>query len=137
MAKMIRGMRAADAMELLGNTTKKSARILEQLLRSAMANANHNFKQDPQTMVIKLVKVDQGTAYRRGIPMARGRVRPIRKFLSHIELTLGLPDEKNELKVSKKVKANAAATKAKAASAPKAEKPKKASSSTPSSKSSK
>ncbi len=124
MAKMVRGMRAADAMELLGNTHKKSARIFEQLLRSAMANANHNFKQDPQTMIIKIVKVDQGTAYHRGIPMARGRVRPIRKFLSHIEMQLGIEEQKRAKKEktgkkTPKAAATNAPAKASAASQPK------------------
>lgn len=89
MAKMVRGMPVPDAMELMRRTSKKSARIFEQLLRSAIANAEHNFKQDPQRMILKTVVVNQGTALRRGIPMARGRVRPIRKFFCHISMTLG------------------------------------------------
>ncbi len=90
MAKMVRGMPVPAAVELLRKTGKKSARIFEQLLRSAIANAEHNFKQDPQLMILKTVVVNQGSAYRRGIPMARGRVRPIRKFMCHITITLGL-----------------------------------------------
>lgn len=96
MAKMIRGMTVPDATELLRNTSKKSARLFEAVLHSAVANAQHNFKQDAQTMVLKSVIVNQGTAYRRGIPMARGRVRPIRKFLCHIEVTLGFPGDNKE-----------------------------------------
>lgn len=92
-AQMVRGMTVPDAMELLRKTHKKAARLLEDVLRSAIANAEHNFKQDPQTMVIKTVYVNQGTHYRRGTPMARGRVRPIKKFLCHISLTLGFPGE--------------------------------------------
>ncbi len=94
MAKMVRGLSVPSAVELLRKTSKKSARLFEGVLRSAMANAEHTFKQDPQMLVLKTVIVNQGTAYRRGIPMARGRVRPIRKFLSHISITLGFPDTK-------------------------------------------
>lgn len=93
-AKMVRGMPVPDAMDALMHTHKKGARIIEKLLRSAIANASHNDKQDPQTMVIKTLVVNQGTAYRRGMPMARGRQRPYRKFLTHINLELGFPDEK-------------------------------------------
>jgi len=92
MAKMVRGLSVPDAVELLRKTSKKSARLFEGVLRSAMANAEHTFKQDPQMLVLKTVIVNQGTAYRRGIPMARGRVRPIRKFLCHISITLGFPE---------------------------------------------
>jgi large subunit ribosomal protein L22 len=100
-AKMVRGKSVPDAIELLRTTHKKGARLIEGVLRSAVANAGHNFKQDAQTMVLKEIVVNQGTSYRRGIPMARGRVRPIRKFLCHISVTLGYPEvsakkEKNE-----------------------------------------
>ncbi|MSR86987.1 50S ribosomal protein L22 [Candidatus Peribacteria bacterium] len=96
-AKLVRGMVVADAMEALRKTHKKGARMVELLLRSAIANASHNDKQDAQTMVIRTIIVNQGTAYRRGMPMARGRQRPFRKFLSHIDLELGFAgDEKIE-----------------------------------------
>ena len=93
LAKMICGKSVPDAVHLLEHVNKKAARIMEQLLRSAMANASHNEKQDPQMMIIKTVVVNKAQVFHRGVPMARGRVRPIKKFLSHIELTLGIPDE--------------------------------------------
>lgn len=92
-AKMIRGKAVPDAVHILEHTNKKAARIFEKLLRSAMANASHNEKQDPQMMVIKLLTVNKAQAYHRGVPMARGRVRPMRKFLSHINMTLGVAGE--------------------------------------------
>lgn len=92
-ARMVRGLSVPEAMDQLHRTHKKGARIIEQLLRSAIANASHNDKQDAQTMVIKTIVVNQGQAYRRGMPMARGRQRPFRKFLSHISLTLGFPED--------------------------------------------
>ncbi|MFA6523046.1 MAG: 50S ribosomal protein L22 [Candidatus Peribacteraceae bacterium] len=101
-ARMVRGMNVPDAVEALRRTDKKAARMVEDLLRSAMANASHNDKQDPQTMVIKEIVVNQGTAYRRGMPKARGQTRPFRKFLSHISLTLGYPEIAGEGKGAKK-----------------------------------
>jgi|TARA_Y100000310_G_C20512026_1_gene729354 large subunit ribosomal protein L22 len=95
-AKMIRGQSVPDAVHILEHTNKKAARIFQDLLRSAMANASHNEKQDPQMLTIKLLTVNKAQAYHRGVPMARGRVRPMRKFLSHINLTLGVADEKSE-----------------------------------------
>ncbi len=93
-AKMVRGMSVPDAMEALRKTHKKAARMIELLLRSAIANTSHNDKQDAQMMVITSIVVNQGQGYRRGMPMARGRTRPFRKFLSHIDLELGFPNEK-------------------------------------------
>lgn len=101
-ALMVRGMTVPAAVEALRLTHKKGARIIEKLLRSAIANASHNDKQDPQTMVIKSIVVNQGTAYRRGMPKARGQMRPYRKFLSHIDIVLGYAgDEKKNSKTPK------------------------------------
>ncbi len=101
-ALMVRGMPVPDAMEALRRTHKKAARIIETLLRSAIANASHNDKQSPQTMIVKTIVVNQGQAFHRGVPMARGRTRPMRKFVSHISITLGFPgDDKAEKKATK------------------------------------
>lgn len=140
MAKMVRGLPVPTAVEMLRKTHKKSARLFEGVLRSAIANAEHNFKQDPQTMILKTVVVNQGTAYRRGIPMARGRTRPIRKFLCHITITLGYPGmDKKAMKAAKaEKKAAAPKAEAKTVTAPKAAtKPKTATKKSTSSSSSK
>lgn len=126
-AKMVRGKTVPDAVELLRRTHKKGARLLEDVLRSAIANAQHNFKQDPQTMVIKTVVINQGTHYRRGTPMARGRVRPIKKFLCHISLTLGFPGDlqtpaKKKSEKKTEVASAPAKTPVKASGSPKAKK---------------
>ena len=104
-AKMVRGMNVADATEALRRTNKKAARIIETLLLSAVANASHNDRQDPQTMVIKTIVVNQGTAYRRGMPKARGQTRPYRKFLTHIDLVLGFPELEGDSPKKKAAKA--------------------------------
>jgi large subunit ribosomal protein L22 len=103
-AKMVRGMPVHGAMDALHRTHKKGARMVEQLLRSAMANASHNDGQTASQLVIKSIVVNQGTGYRRGVPMSRGRVRPMTKFLSHISLTLGVADEATETSASTKEK---------------------------------
>ena len=112
MAKMIRGMPVPDAMEALRCMNKKSARLFEQLLRSAIANASHNDKQDAQMMIVRSLVVNKAEGYRRGTPMARGRIRPMRKWLSHIDLVLGFAEEEEKMKKttrskkSKKMKTN-------------------------------
>ena len=114
-AKMVRGKSVPDALHLLEHVNKKAARILEDLVRSAIANASHNDKQDPQMMVIKTLTVNKAQSFHRGVPMARGRIRPMRKFLSHIELRLGIegdaPAKKEEKKEETKKKASQPAAK--------------------------
>lgn len=97
-AKMVRGMPVREAIESLERTNKKAARILEDALKSALANARHNEKQNPDVLVVKTIEVNKAQAYHRGVPMARGRVRPMRKFLSHILVTLGIEGVTEETK---------------------------------------
>jgi large subunit ribosomal protein L22 len=101
-AKMVRGMPAGEAMDLLKRTNKKGARMVEKLLESAIANARHNDKQHPSDLVIKSIIVNQSIGYARGVPMARGRIRSMTKFLSHIDLALGIADGKAETKKAAK-----------------------------------
>ncbi len=102
LAKMIRGKSVPDAVYLLEHVNKKAARILQSLLRSAMANASHNDKQDPQMLIVKTIVVNKAQVFHRGVPMARGRVRPIKKFQSHIDLALGFADELEKKKKTQK-----------------------------------
>ncbi|MDD4628197.1 MAG: 50S ribosomal protein L22 [Candidatus Peribacteraceae bacterium] len=89
-AQMIRRLTAMEALDALEHTNKKAARIIQALLKSAVANATFNDKQRPEDLVVKTIVVNQAQSYRRGVPMARGRTRPMRKFLSHVEIVLGL-----------------------------------------------
>lgn len=89
-AKMIRGMAVPRAIEALEHTQKKASHMILDLLKSAVANAAHNDKQRPEELVIRSIEVNQAQSYRRGVSMARGRQRPLRKFLSHIEIVLGV-----------------------------------------------
>lgn len=102
-AKMVRGMPVLEAIAALERTHKKAARLMEDLLRSAVANATHNDRQDARLLVIKTVTVNQGAGLRRGVPMARGRVRPMTKFYSHISVVLGIAeDDEKTTKADKK-----------------------------------
>jgi large subunit ribosomal protein L22 len=95
-AKMVRGKSVEEALGVLERTNKKAARLIESLIRSAVANASQNEGQDASTLVVRTLTVNKAQTYNRGIPMARGRMRAIRKFLSHIDVTLGVEDEIEE-----------------------------------------
>ena len=102
-ATLVRGLTVEEALTQLEKTNKKGARFLEKLIASAAANAVHNDKQVRSQLVVREVVVNQGMGMRRGVPMARGRIRPMRKFMSHIEVTLGLmTDEKKKPKLGSK-----------------------------------
>lgn len=102
-ATLVRGLTVEEALTQLEKTNKKGARFMEKLIASAAANAVNNDKQVRSQLVVREVIVNQGMGLRRGVPMARGRIRPMRKFMSHIEVTLGLmTDEKKKPKLGSK-----------------------------------
>ena len=89
-ARLIRGKNVNDAMNILQLTRKKAARIIQKILKSALANAEENHKVlDVDDMFVKRVTVDQGVVMKRTMPRARGSADTIRKRSSNICLVLG------------------------------------------------
>ncbi len=88
-ADMIRGKSVTEAMNVLTFTRKKAARQIQQLLKSALANAEENHKVvDVDDMVVKNITVDEGVAWKRQMPRARGTANQIKKLTSHITIVL-------------------------------------------------
>jgi large subunit ribosomal protein L22 len=86
---LINGKNVNDAMNILQLTQKKAARILQKVLKSALANAEENHKVlDVDDMYVKRVTVDQGVVMKRTMPRARGTSNTIRKRSSNICLVL-------------------------------------------------
>lgn len=95
-AGLIRNKNALEALDILKFTPKKGAKILYKVLNSAIANAENNFKQKRDALKITEIIVNEGTTYKRSVPISRGRVHPILKRTSHIRVTVGLEEEKAE-----------------------------------------
>lgn len=89
-AALVRRMPVEGALHLLERLPKKGARMLHVLITSAAANASHNASQESKNLFVKTLVVQKGSAFRRSIPMARGRSRPIDKWTSHITVELGV-----------------------------------------------
>lgn len=87
-ADLVRGKEVATAATILGFVRRKSARPVLKLLRSAVANAEHNAKLDRNMLFIKRITVDCGPTIKRFMPRAHGRAAPIRKRTSHITIIL-------------------------------------------------
>lgn len=88
-ASLIYGKNVNDAMNILQLTRKKAARIMQKVLKSALANAEENHKVlDVDDMFVKRVTVDQGVVMKRTMPRARGSADTIRKRSSNICLVL-------------------------------------------------
>jgi len=68
-------------------TNKRAARIIEKLLKSAIANAEQK-GLDPSKLYIKNAFADRGPILKKWMPRAYGRATPLRKRLSHITIIL-------------------------------------------------
>ena len=87
-AREIQGLNAAEALEVLKLVPRKSARLVAKTLASAIANAENNNGLAAANLTVKSAIVNQGVAFRRFRPVARGRAHPIRKRTSHILVVL-------------------------------------------------
>lgn len=86
---LIRGKRVGDAIAILRHTPKAGSPVIEKVLRSAIANAEHNYNMNVEQLVITKIFVDQGTTLKRFHPRAQGRAFSILKHTSHITVVVG------------------------------------------------
>ena len=87
-ADLVRGKKVSDALTILKFTPKKSGRLINKTLRSAVANAENTKSMDVETLFVKTIFVDEGPRLKRWRPRARGRVNRILKRGSHITLAV-------------------------------------------------
>lgn len=92
LARALKGKPLAAALRIADFSPRKAARVLAATLRSAAANASHNFGLDPDGLVVRKAVFDEGASMRRFWPRARGSASPIEKQTSHV--TVVLTDEK-------------------------------------------
>jgi len=84
----IRGRKVTTALNTLSLLNKRAALPILKLLRSAVANAKHNFSLVPENLRVAKITVDGGPVLKRWMPKAHGRATPVRERTSHIELVL-------------------------------------------------
>lgn len=85
---LIRGLEVGRALEQLSVIKQRAARPVFKLLKSAIANAEHNFNLDKNNLYIKEIRADEGPTLKRWQPRAFGRAFPIMKRASHISIIL-------------------------------------------------
>jgi len=81
---MIRGQRVPEALTMLKYTPRNAARVVEKVLRSAVANAEQKELGDSESMWVSKAYVDCGPTYKRFHARAMGRAASIHKRTSHI-----------------------------------------------------
>jgi large subunit ribosomal protein L22 len=87
-AREIQGLPVSSALDILTFTPKKAAHLIGKTLKTAIADAEHNFSLDTSTLVVKEAVIGIGPAIKRFTPRAKGSAGGIRKPTSHIFITL-------------------------------------------------
>ncbi len=90
---LVRGLPVARALEVLEFSERDIARTILKVLESAIANAEHNFKLDSDTLVVSRAWVDEGPTLKRFRPRAQGRAYRINKRTSSITVVVESRDE--------------------------------------------
>ncbi|KGR86702.1 MAG: 50S ribosomal protein L22 [Lysinibacillus sp.] len=85
---LIRGKQVGEAVAILRHTPKAASPVVEKVLKSAVANAEHNYELDINNLVVSEVFVDEGPTLKRFRPRAQGRASAINKRTSHITVVV-------------------------------------------------
>lgn len=88
-AALIRGRAVDEALQLLRFEPNRGARLVEQVLKSAMGNAADRGVRDPEDLVVLESRVDDGPMFKRIMPRARGTAYMILRRMAHIHVAIG------------------------------------------------
>lgn len=81
---LIRGKSIGEAFAILKFTPKVGSEVVEKVLKSAVANAEHNYDMNVDNLYVAAAYVDQGPTLKRIHPRSRGQAFKILKRTSHV-----------------------------------------------------
>ena len=88
---LIRGQQVPHALAVLKYTPRAAAKVVEKVLRSAVANAEQKELGDSESMRVSKAYVDCGPTYKRFLARSMGRANSIHKRTSHITVIVEAP----------------------------------------------
>lgn len=105
-SNLIKGKDVFYALNQLEAMIKRPSLPIFKLLQSAISNAENNNNMLKENLYIKSIKINEGVKLRRFKPKGFGRVSPIEKKTSHIDLVLAekVPGMKRTMRPEKKEK---------------------------------
>ncbi len=81
---LVRGKTVGEALAILRLTPKAASPVVEKLIMSAVANAEHNYNMEVEKLFVREIYVGEGPTLKRFRPRAQGRATQILKRTSHI-----------------------------------------------------
>jgi|GEM_PF-148291 len=88
-AQLIRNQNVDVALEQLRFYPNRGARLIEAVLKSAIANAQYQGVRDLDELIVTEARIDGAPMYKRIRPRARGTAFMIKRRLSHIIISVG------------------------------------------------
>lgn len=85
---LIRGKKIGEALAILEFTPKAASPVLTKVLKSAIANAEHNYGMDINDLVVSEAYANEGPTLKRFRPRAKGAASAINKRTSHITIVV-------------------------------------------------
>lgn len=85
---LIRSKDVSEAFAILRLTNKNACEVVNKVLKSACANAEHNYSMNPQNLYIKEAYVGDGPRMKRMLPRAKGRGDIILKRTCNITIVV-------------------------------------------------
>lgn len=86
--KLIRGKGIREAFATLQFLPHSGARYIEKVLKSAVANAEHNNKLNRDALVVSLAVANSGILLKRFRAGGKGSAKRIKKYASHIVIAV-------------------------------------------------
>lgn len=87
-ADLIRGRRVDEALALLRAVPHRATGHVRKVLKSAVANAEHNHSMVTDDLVVSRIYVDEGPTMKRMFPRAQGRTNVRLRRTSHITVVV-------------------------------------------------
>ena len=85
---LIRGKKVDEAINILSNINSKSARLIEKVLKSAIANAVNNLSLEENKLYVKEARVDAGPVMKRHFFDSRSHIGHRNHRTSHINIVV-------------------------------------------------
>ena len=83
-AATVEGLPVNDALTILAFTPRAAAIEVAKVIKSAAANAEHNYNLDASTLRVSRIEIDGATVIKRFRPRAQGRAFSILKRTCHL-----------------------------------------------------
>jgi large subunit ribosomal protein L22 len=87
-ADLVRGKDVKEAIGILRYSNKKSGPLVTKVLKSAIANAEHNYDMDSDSLYVSEIRIDEGPTLKRMKQRAYGRADVMRHRTSHITVVV-------------------------------------------------